>query len=311
MPLATAESVELRNILVATDFSAASAPSIHQALALARRHHARVCLTHVVSALSFTLVGPDAVDLAVSTAARDIHELERQLLASGELSGLRHKAIVCHGIVWQELERLVQEEGADLLVVGTHARQGLRKLALGSVAEEIFRHATCPVLTVGPGAEDRFPVETEADNGPVLLATDFGAASRSALGHAISFANEQKVQLVLVHIIPPYTALDNPFGFPGLDAAHLQDQARAEDLRRIQEMLPLDEPMAREPRYVVEFGVPAPAILATAAAAKAQLIVMGLNRPARLSAPSHFPWAVAYEVVCGAQCPVLTIRETT
>ena len=48
--------------------------------------------------------------------------------------------------------RIIERNEIDLLVLGTHGRQGLAKMVMGSAAEEIFRRASCPVLTVGPKA---------------------------------------------------------------------------------------------------------------------------------------------------------------
>jgi hypothetical protein len=56
------------------------------------------------------------------------------------------------------LEKVIRQEQVDLVVIGTHARRGLGKLLLGSVAEEIFRRTECLVLTVGPGSLRDSPV---------------------------------------------------------------------------------------------------------------------------------------------------------
>jgi Universal stress protein family len=73
---------------------------------------------------------------------------------------------------------------------------------LGSMAEQVFRHADCFVVTVGPGSyKDSLVKKTEAAR-PFLLATDFGAASLYALPHAISFANQFGAKLVVLHVLP-------------------------------------------------------------------------------------------------------------
>src|SRR4029077_2637291 len=54
------------------------------------------------------------------------------------------------GDVWDVISDIIQKNKIDLVVTGTHGRQGLKKLVLGSEAEKIYRKATCPVLTVGP-----------------------------------------------------------------------------------------------------------------------------------------------------------------
>jgi len=71
------------------------------------------------------------------------------------------KTHVVHGPIWDTLSGLISDKEADLLVIGTHDRTGVQKLLMGSVAEEIFRQARCPVLTVGPNLAPRYTAEEE------------------------------------------------------------------------------------------------------------------------------------------------------
>ena len=80
----------------------------------------------------------------------------------------------------------IDEKQADLLVLGTHGRSGLRKMVLGSVAETAFREAPCPVLTVGPKAERSTSSGTEARH--FLAPTDLSGASKNALQYGVSLA---------------------------------------------------------------------------------------------------------------------------
>jgi nucleotide-binding universal stress UspA family protein len=69
------------------------------------------------------------------------------LLKNGNLAGLQYEFIIREGNVWEQLEFIIQEKHIDAVVVGTHRREGLGRLMLGSVAEQIFRQANCLVLT--------------------------------------------------------------------------------------------------------------------------------------------------------------------
>ena len=115
--------------------------------------------------------------------------MEDNLAKRGTLAGVRHEVIVRQGDLWVELEKIIDQEHVDMVVIGTHGRHGLGKLVLGSVAEQIFRHADCLVLTVGPGSFQDAPFDGSRVIRPFLFATDFGVASRHALPYAISFAN--------------------------------------------------------------------------------------------------------------------------
>ena len=75
--------------------------------------------------------------------------MERLLSVASE-RGVSCQPLIGEGVIWDVLQDMIQENGIDLIVLGTHGRQGLRKLLLGSIAEEVFRMAPCPVLTVGP-----------------------------------------------------------------------------------------------------------------------------------------------------------------
>jgi nucleotide-binding universal stress UspA family protein len=59
------------------------------------------------------------------------------------------------GAAWSEIVSVAADEHADMIVMGTQGRTGLDRLLLGSVAERVIRHASCPVLTVRPNLESQ------------------------------------------------------------------------------------------------------------------------------------------------------------
>ena len=130
--VAHSTSVSLKSILVATDFSPASEKPLRHGLAIAHRYATKFFLAHVVSSLGLNMAGPDAIFAAEAAACRDARNLEEHLRTTGAFGHLEHHVIVRQGEVWKQLD-------------------GFGKLVLGSVAEQIFRNADCPVLTVGPG----------------------------------------------------------------------------------------------------------------------------------------------------------------
>jgi nucleotide-binding universal stress UspA family protein len=235
--------------------------------------------------------------------------LEDDLVQSGALAGLPHEVIVRQGDVWEELEKVVRQEEVGLMVIGTHGRRGLGKLLFGSVAEKIFRHADCLVLTVGPGSFQEAPVESTSLVWPFLFATDFGEASLHALPYAISFANHFGAKLVLLHVVPPVPVPEGFHWHTGGDHTQMREHARMASLRRLQELVPLNTALAVKPEFLVEFGSPSEKILQAAEAFQVDAIIMGLHRSAHIGMASHTLWATAYEVVCGASCPVLTVRN--
>ena len=299
----------VRSVLLAFDFSEASDTALHHALAISRHYGAKFYLAHVVSHLGYTIAGPEALQLAAERTLRDAKQLERELLESGALAGLQYEFIVREGDVWEQLKVVIRQKQVDLVVTGTHGRGGLGKLLLGSTAEQIFRHADCLVDTVGPRSYKDSLVERTHAVRPFLFATDFGTASLRALPYAISFANQFGARFVVLHVLP---AAPIPEGFHWSstgDLMQMRDQARMACQKQFEELILPHIPTATKPEFVVQFGIPSEQILLASHALEADLIFLGLNRSAHIGTASHMPWAVAYKVVCGAHCPVLTIRN--
>jgi len=305
----SALSVRLKSVLLATDFSAASEKPLGHALAIARHYGAKFYLAHVVSSLGFTIAGPQSVQLASEAVTRDLQQLEHDLVKNGSLASLEHEFIVRQGIIWDELQQIILQSQIDLVVLGTHGRHGFGKLLLGSVAEQIFRHADCLVLTVGPLSYEDVRVEGNRADRSFLFATDFGEASLRALPYAVSFANHFGAKLIVLHVVPAAPIPESSGRYSARDVILLmRDNARMASLRRLEQMFTCHEQPALEPQFLVEFGLPSEKILQVALKVKADIVVMGLNRSLHIGTASHLPWATAYEVVCGAACPVLTVR---
>ena len=310
MPFVAATGdIHLKSVLIATDFSEASEKALRHALAVARHYGAKLYLAHVVSSLGYTLVGPDAVVAATDAVTRDARQLEERLVQIGALAGLPHEIVVRQGIVWEELEAIVRQEQVELVVIGTHARRGLGKLLLGSVAEHIFRHAGCLVLTVGPGSLQDSPVGSARAIRPFLFATDFSEPSLHALPYAMSSANHFETKLVLLHVVPPVPMPEGFHWYTADDLMRMRENARMASLRRLEELVSQSSKLAVKPEFIVDFGLPSEKILQAADALKVDAIILGLHRSTHIDAKSHMPWATAYEVVCGAGCSVLTVRN--
>lgn len=299
----------LSSVLLATDFSEASTKPLQHALAIARHYHAKFYLAHVVSSLGFTIAGAQAKGLAFEAAERDARRLEQELIAGRALAGLEHEFIIREGDTWTELNAAIRQKSVDLIVAGTHGRGALEKLVLGSVAEKIFRHADCPVLTVGPHSRAKSPLEEAREMRPFLFATDFSAHSVEALPHAISFANHFQAKLCFLHVAP---VVPIPEGFHWSKTGNLpemREDARRKTLRRFEELAPRCAALSIPPEFQVEFGKPDDMILRAAKTLKADAIIMGLHHSGHAEAASHMPWEIAYHVVSSASCSVLTVRS--
>lgn len=286
--------VRLANILCTTDFSSASATALGYAVSIARRYDSQIYMTHVIRPDSYQLVPAEAVGTSLAHARRFAEQQMGELLVSGRLRGIPHQVLLGEGELWSTLAEFLKKYEIDLIVAGTHGRTGVRKLLLGSVAEEIFRLAPCPVLTVGPKAPKQAPAEGELRH--ILYATDFTATAGRAAAYALSLAQEHQAQLTLLHVVKEEIQSTSP-------NAPLLTSMLA---KRLHELVPADAELWCEAEPAIEFGSPAEAILRIASERHADLIVLGVRRTGNF--PGHLPPATAYKVVCQAHCPVFTVR---
>jgi nucleotide-binding universal stress UspA family protein len=296
-------------VLLATDLSPASVKPLHHALAVARHYGAKLYVAHVVSPVPYLMAGPEALQLACEGASRDLQQLQRDMLRDSSLQGLNREFIIRSGSVWDELQAIILQQQIDLIVVGTHARRGIEKVLLGSIAEHVFRDASCPVLSVGPHSYQEGRVDLTAQIPTYLFATDFSEASFRALPLARSLAHQTKARLILLHVVPTAPAPRIPGWYAASEITAMRENARMTCVRRLEQLLPRDDETPVDTESVVQFGIPSEKILQVALEKKVDLIILGLRRASLAGTLSHMPWATAYEIVCGAGCPVLTVRE--
>jgi nucleotide-binding universal stress UspA family protein len=290
--------IALKNILFATDFSPCSNAALPYALSVARRHGATLHAAHVEPTdADMLFMSPENWPRVAEEENKRIQGHNEQL--ENQLQGLPHRVLTPRGKVSDALVQIIVGREIDLVVLGTHGRTGVRKLLMGSVAEEIFRRAACPVLSVGPNVSHK--PDREAEFHRILFATDFSQESLTALPYAMSLAEEDEAQLALLHVLEQAAA-----GIVDLEA----DTAFL--LRRLRELIPEEAEPRCHAECLVEFGrqfaSPAERILEVAKNRAADLIVLGVRpvhgNPGRVT---HLASTTA-QILTQAVCPVLTVR---
>ena len=140
-------AVGFRNILFATDFSAAAANAIPYVKRIAKHYEANLVVLHVHPSAVNPMTPPEtwAADAAEEEARDQRHREELLNIFAGVPTQVR----IEEGGIQSSLQTAIEKNNIDLVVIGTRGRTGFGKLLLGSVAEEILRTVTCPVLTVG------------------------------------------------------------------------------------------------------------------------------------------------------------------
>jgi len=294
--VSTPSRIKLQNILFATDFSPSAQAILSHALDLARHYGAVLYTVNVLPHTPFVEAAEPDPERAKLSADRRLTELMRSV----SRKDVEHQELIEQGETPEVLSKLVRKHGIDLIVIGTGGRKGLGKLLLGSVAEEVFRNAECPVLTMGPHAT-RWNIDGNLQH--ILFATDFGPESVHGLPYAISLAEENRARLTLLHVAPePGVALPQPE--PGAMPVLDPSEVVASTEKQLRALIPEGTQLWHEPEYMVQFG-PAAETIVRIAAQTADMIVMGVKRPAALT--KHLSEGVAYTVACEAACPVLSV----
>lgn len=299
--------MDVKKILLPTDFSECSNAALDHALFLAEHFGAALDLLHVLVLHDIDPYGPQGG----FPGREDIYQRLREL-ASGEMTNLLEGRETGRLEIREGQRRGVAaapaivdyaaEEDVDLIVMGAHGRRGFRRFLLGSVAEEVVRLAPCPVLTLR-GTEGGSPLHEVRR---VLVPFDFSKHSRTALAGATAMAASYGAGLHLLHVVEPilepHPYVPVHYRSESFDLPRLMAQVE-KDLGSIVAEVVGDA--ARCEIRVLE-GHPAWRIAEHAEKIEADLIVMATHGRTGLS--RFFLGSVTEKVVRSAHCPVLTLK---
>lgn len=290
----TRTAIQLNNILFATDFSPAAVAALPFAAQFAREFGAKLFVVHAKAPENYALPATEIWPIANAQLEKETADLNRNL--QDDFPDITSEVIIMEGGVSGVLDYVAETKKADLIVLGTHGRRGIGKFILGSVAEEILRHAPCPVLTVGPRVSTGQPRTKKFRK--ILFATDFSESANTTFAFAVGLAQEQQAHLTLLHVIekPKTGDLVQPHEIEQFALDHLASFAEGE------------AGLVSEPRTIIVHGAPGEKILEVAAREQADLIVLGLHESKGYLRATHLPTAVAHRVISQATCPVLTVR---
>ena len=152
--------MDIRTILLPTDFSECATFALSYATSLARQFGARIICVHVIEpvvpAVGYTGITEPLPVAEISEQLEDSAERELPKIAEHEeCAGLDIEEVIAHGDSASEIVRVAGERGVDLIVIASHGRTGLGRILFGSTAEAVVRHAPCPVLVVKKSDSDK------------------------------------------------------------------------------------------------------------------------------------------------------------
>jgi len=235
------KTLNVQNIIIPIDFSKMSMQAIQIARQLARRFGASIHLAHVRQfncAADFVAPAPPIVPFSFAAYQQNgeqtaLKELKKVASEGGVPSASCD--VLSGAPPFDEICRLAQTVPADLVVMPTHGRTGLKHIFLGSTAERIVQHSSCPVLVARGKA-------LQSNNGSpfrikkIVVPVDFSNCSREGLRYAIGFANEFDARIILLHA----TYLGYVYSSEGTaiyDIPSLQKAARKNAERKMRELI--------------------------------------------------------------------------
>jgi nucleotide-binding universal stress UspA family protein len=204
--------LSLKVILLATDFSTRSDRALRRAAMLAKATGARIVVTHVID--------DDQPEKLVSLERQTADTMLREIVGSrAELADIGVSHVVGSGEPFVGIASVALDTAADLIIVGSHRRQILRDVFVGTTAERVIRFGEIPVLMVN--------AEPHAPYARTVAAIDLSDCSKGAVIVADRFGMLEPGRTILLHVFDP--AAKGMLSYAGVDAATIERYVSAEE----------------------------------------------------------------------------------
>ncbi len=163
-------------IVAAVDFSETSLGAARTAAEMARESNARLHLIHVVPNIFENPWIVSTPGVGVSKLQKGLVKDARRalagLVANEPFGSTKPTCVVATGSPAEAIVRYAVDQGADLIVVGTHGYGPIKRFLLGHVADRVIRHAPCPVLTLPHETLRKAESKDSAEATPVVVGAD-------------------------------------------------------------------------------------------------------------------------------------------
>lgn len=281
----------MKKIMLATDFSERSDRALRRATLLARQFGGTLSIVHVVD---------DDQPRRIVDSERDVaSELLRELRNTVQkVDGISSETRVMLADPFAGIARAAEEEAPDLLVIGSHRRQALRDVFVGTTAERTIRSVDCPVLMVNAP-----PV------GPyrhVMLTTDMSEGAENAVRACVALGIVSQADVSFLYVYDaPATRLAMSHTVPSDDREAYREEQRKEAAKILAQFV--KRTGMRSSRQLVRFGLRATAdeILEATREEETNLIVLGTE--GRSGVAKFFLGSVAEAVLRSADRDVLAV----
>jgi len=292
--------LKIERILCPVDFSEFSAKAYEYAYSLARHYGAKLFLEHVIEPLTSAYpyyAFPDAWNQVYWDLDASAQKQLKELVHTHSWNGTQPEMVVQKGLIPEAILGFAGGNAIDLIVMGTHGRQGLDRVTMGSVTEKVLRKARCPVLAVRKPSHDFVTAALGRDSvqlNRILLCTDFSDHALRALGYGLSLAMEYNAQLTLLHVLEDVSTSDD-----------LQAKT-AQAIRQLEKPIPEDARNWCTIKPVVRIGRPYQEIIQLALEAQTDLVIMGVR--GRNALDLALFGSTTHLVIQLGSCPVLAVH---
>lgn len=293
-------SNEPTRVIVATDFSAASAAAVMRAAQIVRRCRGELELMHVIPYRDMPFARTLGLDESVrQTGTEAVAAAESLAVSTGARFGIRVRAHVGLGIPHTDIAARAQATHADLLVVGAHGQRGWRATLLGTTAQRLHEVARTPLLIVRGDSIRRYA--------RAVVGVDFSrAAAEASRAASVLFPD------TAFHFLHVCNELFDGrllmAGVPEGDVAAYRNQALLRASRELEGFIAVNDLQHRRGSARVRHGYPPACIHQAAAEVDASLIVLGATGKSRLAA--GLLGSVSRQVVSGARHDILVARAS-
>jgi len=302
-PRTEARPGEINTILVPTDFSQESYKALHYGAALAAKFGAALHVLHV-SEIDFAPPGPALpnreplfTDPALAQAIKEQIETASGQSVTATFHGRTGRA-------YDQICRFARELGADLVVISTHGRTGIKRIFMGSNAQRVVQHSSIPVLIVRQSEREFVVPGKPLAIEKILVPTDFSESSREGLEYAVNFGRQFGARLVIFHSYQVAEIL-TPEPYLTYDAPLTQEEVRAAAEKEMREFLKGIDFSGLTLETQITNGSPAPEICRYAEEQKIDLIINPTH--GRTGLMHVLLGSVAEHIVRYAHTPVLVV----
>lgn len=294
--------IQLKNILVPTDFSSVSVKALAYGVALARQFNANLSLLHVIVPMP-PYTGAETIPIVVDDTQLTAEAEQRltELAARHVPSDVAVTALVRQGSTEREIADFAKANDVDLVIASTHNHKGLNRALFGGVTEHIVHKAPCPILIV---REHEHEFLADGAHGirirRILAPVDFSDCSKKALRYAMAFAGQFNAEIFCLHVRKP----ERPKIIFETEAYEKSQALETEQkfaalMREVDGVVPLQSKIVS--------GIPEKEIVACADQRDVDLIVLGEH--CRTGVFGRFMMgSTTDEVVKQAHCPILVVR---